>query len=63
MKDCVTVLCLKEDHNAEKVACFQYRLTPFGSEIQIMDKCCVCGKQPRIRSGLQTRLDSCVKQA
>ncbi len=33
---------------------FQYRLTMFGFEIKIMDKCCVCGKQPRIRSGLQT---------
>ncbi len=26
----------------------------FGLEIKIMDTYCVCGKQPRIRSGLQT---------
>ncbi len=25
------------------------RLTTFGFEIKIMDKCCVCGKQPRMR--------------
>ncbi len=33
----------------------QYRLTMFGFEIKIMDKCCVCGKQPWIRSVRQTR--------
>ncbi len=33
----------------------QYRLTTFGFEIKIMDKCCVCGKQLRIRNV------SCVK--
>ncbi len=33
---------------------FQSRLTTFGFEIKIMDTC-VCGKQPQIRSGLQTR--------
>ncbi len=32
---------------------FQYRLKTFGFEIKIMDKCCVCGKQLQIRSGLQ----------
>ncbi len=30
---------IKEDHNAEKHV--QYRLTTFGFEIKIMDKCCV----------------------
>uniref|UniRef100_A0A672N1S9 DNA damage-binding protein 1 n=1 Tax=Sinocyclocheilus grahami TaxID=75366 RepID=A0A672N1S9_SINGR len=40
----------QRNHNAEK-ACSE---TTFGFEIKIMDKCCVCGKPPQIRSGLQT---------
>ncbi len=41
---------IKENHNAEKA----FAVTTFGFEIKIMDKCCVCGKPPQIRSGLQT---------
>ncbi len=41
---------IKENHNAEKT----FAVTTFGFEIKIMDKCCVCGKPPQIRSGLQT---------
>ncbi len=33
-----------------------FAVTTFGFEIKIMDKCCVCGKPPQIRSGLQTIL-------
>ncbi len=44
MKDCITVLCKKKNHNAEKSS----SVTMFGFEIKIMDKCCVCSKQPRI---------------
>ncbi len=43
-------ILIKENHNAEKA----FSVTTFGFEIKIMDKYCVCGKQPRIRSGLQT---------
>ncbi len=31
-----------------------FAVRTFGFEIKIMDKCCVCGKPPQIRSGLQT---------
>ncbi len=37
---------IKEGHNAEKA----FSVTTFGFEIKIMDKGCVCGKQPWIRS-------------
>ena len=48
-KDCITVLCKNNNNcNAEKV----FSVTKFGFDIKIMDKCCVCGKQPRISSGL-----------
>ncbi len=33
---------IKEDHNAEKA----FSVTMFGFEIKIMDKYCVCCKQP-----------------
>ncbi len=46
---------IKENHNAEKA----FSVTTFGFEINIMDKCCVCGKQPQIRSG--TANASCAK--
>ncbi len=43
------VTLIKENHNAEKA----FAVTTFGFEIKIMDKCCVCGKPPQIRCGLQ----------
>ncbi len=43
MKDCITVRCKNNNHNAEKA----FSVTMFGFEIKIMDKCCVCGKQPQ----------------
>ncbi len=48
-------IVINKDHNAEKA----FSVTTFGFEIKIMDKCYVCGKQPRISS--KTANVSCVE--